>query len=225
MHDDDSTRSRAFLSAQPLLRVSHVPSQRIAENDALRKEARAMAAVRLGGELKVAAALGSGIETAMLALQTPFLATGSPLSLPQYLRPCDAPGFKANTARHARNRGAITAVVAARKVATEAREAALAERYIKQRTLWRQRVEVLEKKMEQRRAKQQRGSRRNRDTDSGNPMSLGRFGGAAMTDLEEQQVIELIAERERREAVRQATIMNATVAQLAPELRASQRVM
>lgn len=194
-------------------------------NNKLCKEARAKAAVRLGGELKVTAALGNGMETAMLALQTPFLGPSSPLSQPQYLRPCEAPLFKRNAARHAAIRSRVAAVIGARKVAMTQREELLASRYIHQRNVWRERVEVMEQRMEKRRLKTQRGSRRSRDDDSGNPLSLGRFGGALMTDLEEKQVMELIAERERREAVRQATIMDSTVAQLPPEIRAAQVVM
>lgn len=205
--------------------MSHIPVKSIELNNKLCKEARAKAAVRLGGELKVAAALGNGMETAMLALQTPFLGPSSPLSQPQYLRPCEAPLFKRNAARHAAIRSRVAAVIGARKVAMTQREELLASRYIHQRNVWRERVEVMEQRMEKRRLKTQRGSRRSRDDDSGNPLSLGRFGGALMTDLEEKQVMELIAERERREAVRQATIMDSTVAQLPPEIRAAQVVM
>ena len=111
----DPRRSRAFLASQPLLAVSHLPPERVRESEALRAEARAKAAARLGGELKVAAALGGGINAAMLALHTPFLASGSPLSLPEYLRPCEAPGFKDNVARHRQIKGRVAAVVAARK--------------------------------------------------------------------------------------------------------------
>ena len=77
----------------------------------------------------------------------------------------------------------------------------------------------------QRQEKRQRGSRRLRDEMDFNPLSLGRFSGALLTDLEEKQVMEVLAERDRREAVRQATIMTATVPQLHPEIRATQVFM
>ena len=63
------------------------------------------------------------------------------------------------------------------------------------------------------------------ELDGGSSLNLARFGGALLSDLEEKQVMEMLAERERREAVRQATIMTATVAQLPPEIREAQKVM
>lgn len=113
------------------------------------------------------------------------------------------------------------------------REEQLASRYLKQRAAWRKRVAALEKRQQREDSTQRVGSRRSRDVrdagmfalDGGNSLNLARFGGALLSDLEEKQVMEMLAERERREAVRQATIMTATVAQLPPEVREAQKVM
>ena len=104
-----------MIASQSLLAVSHLPPERIAENERLIQEARAEANAKLGSDLKVVAALGSSMDAAVLALQPPFLSSGSPLSLPQYLRPCEAPQYARNAAAHRRNRPRIARILAERK--------------------------------------------------------------------------------------------------------------
>lgn len=112
----------------------------------------------------------------------------------------------------------------------EEREARLADAYIKQRDAWEARVAQQEQRARARQRKasgSRSGSRRSR----GEAAALGSASSAPLdslfvrSDYEEQQLLEQLAEEDRRERTRRATVVRHVVPQLPPELQRQQTMM